>query len=72
MITIYSRPSCAPCRTLKYWLDKKGHKYEVKDVDEHREEVLRYSSAPIVPITVIGDKVIEGMNLGAIADALRV
>ena len=71
MTVIYSRPSCAPCKTLRLFLDRKGHKYEVKDVDEHREEVLKYSSAPIVPITVFdGGIVVEGMNLRAIADAL--
>lgn len=70
MTVIYSRDSCAPCKTLKLFLDRKGHKYEVKDVDEHREEVLRYSNVPIVPITVIDGKVIEGMNLSAIAEAI--
>ena len=71
MTVIYSRPSCAPCKTLRLFLDRKGHKYEVKDVDEHREEVLRYSSAPIVPITVFDSgAVVEGMNLSAVAKAI--
>jgi glutaredoxin len=71
-IQIFSRPTCSPCRTLKYYLDKKGLEYTVLDADENREELLKYSNAPIVPITVInnGEHVIEGLNLQRMAEVL--
>lgn len=55
------------------YLDRKGLKYEVKDADENRTELLQYSNAAIVPITVInGDKtkVVEGLNLRRLASML--
>jgi glutaredoxin len=73
MVVIYSRPQCSPCRTLKLYLSRKGVDFEVKDADEHREELLKYSSASIVPITVFDNdpsKVVEGMNLQRIASFL--
>jgi glutaredoxin len=74
MIVIYSRPSCAPCRTLKLYLDRKGLQYEVKDADDNREELLKYSNAFVVPITVIDQdptKVIEGLNLKRLGEILN-
>ncbi len=71
-IQIYSRPSCAPCKTLCYYLRKKGIEYTLLDADENREELLKYSNAPIVPVTVInnGEHVIEGLNLQRMAEVL--
>lgn len=73
MITIFSRPTCAPCRTLRAYLDRKGLTYTVKDADDNREELLQYSNAAIVPITVIDNdptKVVEGLNLKRLAELL--
>lgn len=73
MVTIYSRPTCSPCQTLKLYLFRKGIDFEVKDADEHREELLKFSNASIVPITVFDNdpsKVVEGMNLQRIASFL--
>jgi glutaredoxin len=71
-IQIFSRPSCGPCATLKLYLSRKGLEYTVLDADENREELLKYSNAPIVPITVInnGEHVIEGLNLQRMAEVL--
>jgi glutaredoxin len=72
-VVIFTRPDCGPCKTLIYWLGKQGIKYTLKDIDENRDEVLYYSNASIVPITVIDDdpaKVIEGLNLQRVKDLL--
>ena len=34
-IKLYSRISCAPCQTIKYWFQRKGIQYEELDADEH-------------------------------------
>lgn len=60
-MTIWTRDSCAPCKTLKYFLDKKGVKYEERSADEVR----------IAPTIKIGDHLIEGFNLARILDLLE-
>lgn len=62
-VKIYSREGCAPCYTLKYWLNKKGVKYE----EFPAEDYMR-----VVPLIKIGDMEIEGANLGYIAELLKI
>lgn len=64
---VYSKTTCAPCRTLKYMLDKMGVSYEVRDVesnDQYKQEWLQY--AQVVPVVVHGETVVVGNNLAAI------
>lgn len=35
MVLIYSRPTCVPCRNIKYWLKKQGIAFTEKDADEN-------------------------------------
>jgi glutaredoxin len=62
-IKIYSRQGCAPCKTLKYWLGKKGLKYEEFEADD---------STPVVPVTYVGDYPVVGLNLALIAELLKI
>jgi glutaredoxin len=52
MTTVYGSKGCAPCVTIRYWLDKKGHPYEYKDINEHREEVSQYTSVVSPPVVI--------------------
>lgn len=68
---VYSRNNCAPCRTLKYYLTKKGIEFEERNVDLNPEfekelNTLGYAS---VPVTLIGEKIIVGVNISAIESA---
>lgn len=62
MITVYSRPQCAPCNTLFYWLDKKGISYEKLSTEG--------TDIRIVPTILIGDEVITGLNLQRLSELL--
>lgn len=76
-ITIFTRSTCSPCKTLKFWLNNKGVSFTEIDADMNPDahskatEGLGYS---IVPFTLIdtGSEVhkIAGMNLAHIASLL--
>lgn len=77
-ITIYSRPTCAPCNQLKQFLNRKGFTFEVRDIDSSQDyaaEAFGYSGASIVPVTVVTKEddtkeVISGLNLSRLAPLL--
>jgi len=58
---------------LKNYLQHKGVKYEEKNLDENPEleaEAFAKSGFAMVPITVIGDKVISGLNMPLLSESL--
>lgn len=67
-MTLYTRDSCAPCKTVKYMLDKLGVDYEIKDVEveENLTELITKHGATTTPVFVRGDDVVIGANLGRI------
>lgn len=77
-ITIFTTNTCAYCVMVKRFLDAKGQKYEVVNLDdnpERQEEALRVSGALTVPVTVVtkqddSQEVIIGYNLARLAPAL--
>jgi glutaredoxin len=77
-ITIFTTNTCAYCAMVKKYLDVKGHKYEVVNLDDNPErqaEVLALSGALTVPVTVITKQddskdVVIGYNLGRLAPAV--
>ncbi len=72
-ITVYSRSTCAPCRVVKTWLQKNNIIYEEKNLDENPEygaEAFEKSGFTMVPVTVVGDEVVSGMNLSRLREIL--
>jgi len=75
-ITIYSRQGCAPCNSLKQFLNKKNVPFITRDVDEPdaAAEAYAYTGLSTVPVTVIereGErKVISGLNLSQLLPAI--
>lgn len=77
-ITIYTTNTCAYCVYVKKFLDTKGHKYEVVNLDTepHRQaEALAVSGALTVPVTVVtkqddSQEVVVGYNLSLLAPAI--
>jgi len=63
---------------VKRFLDMKGHKYDVVNLDEHPErqqEALAMSGALTVPITIVtkeddSQQVVVGYNLSQLAPAV--
>lgn len=78
-ITVYSRTSCSPCKTLKYFLEKKGLEFTERNVDESDEaqaEAYAYSGMSTVPVTVITSpdgsrRVLSGLRLAQLSEALQ-
>ena len=75
MITVYSTPTCVFCHALMAWLEQKNIEFEEKDLsDEKIREKLEKKyrrEFKSVPITEIGDELIEGFNRPAIKRALK-
>ena len=78
-ITVFTTTTCTYCSMVKKFLDMKGHKYEVVNLDEHPErtqEAMEASNnALTVPITVITKQddtqhVVVGYNLAQLAPAI--
>jgi glutaredoxin len=77
-ITIFTTNTCSYCAMVKRFLDMKGMKYEVVNLDEHPErqaEALSMSGALTVPITIVtkqddSREVVVGYNLSKLAPAI--
>jgi glutaredoxin len=72
---VYTSKTCAPCSSLKKFLDHKGVEYRLLDIDEdpvHAHTVLKLTGTLTVPVTVIeGHPPITGLNYSGIAKALK-
>jgi glutaredoxin len=78
-ITIFTTNTCSYCGMVKRFLDMKGLKYEVVNLDDHPErnqEALDVSGGALtVPITVVTkqdntQEVVVGYNLSKLAPAI--
>ena len=61
-VKVYSSVSCSPCRTLRYWLDKKGVAYKLYDIED--------SAYRIAPTTLVNGLMIEGLQFSRLKEAL--
>lgn len=77
-ITIFTTNTCSYCGMVKRFLDMKGMKYDVVNLDDNPErqaEALELSGALTVPITVVTKQddtkeVVVGYNLSRLAPAV--
>lgn len=73
LITIYtSGPQCVDCNTVKRWLGQHGHTYTERNIRTEPEALaqLRQLGYSSVPVTVVGDTVIDGLDMRALQAAL--
>lgn len=56
-ITIYSRPSCQPCKAIKRWWDRNGVTYNEVNVEESPAdlEAIKALGYERVPVTVVSN-----------------
>ncbi|HEX6288746.1 MAG TPA: glutaredoxin family protein [Herpetosiphonaceae bacterium] len=72
-ITVYTTgPRCVDCNTIKNWLTQNGYSYTERNIREDPaalEELTRlgYRGAPI---TVIGETIVDGLEMDEIKAAL--
>lgn len=74
-VVVYTTPTCVYCHALMAWLEEKGIDFVERDLSDEkvREKAtkkLGYEPTS-VPLTVIGDKEIQGFNRPAIKRALK-
>ena len=78
-ITIFTTNTCSYCVMVKRYLDMKGQKYDVVNLDDHPErnqEAYELSDGALtVPITVVtkeddSKEVVVGYNLSQLAPAV--
>lgn len=72
MITVFTGLTCAPCHSLKRYLNYKGIKFIEKPIEqrENAAEAYKLAGLSIVPVTVINDRVVVGYNLSKINELL--
>lgn len=74
-VKVYTRTTCGPCRTLKYWLQSKGVPFTEINVDDDpklMDEVIAKSGYQMVPMIEVGEKCISGLNLPLLSNLLMV
>ncbi len=77
-ITVYTTNTCAYCVMVKKYLDRKGVKYSVVNLDDNPEmqkEIYAKSGALTVPVTLIEkedntEEVVIGFNLPRLASVI--
>lgn len=77
-ITVFTTTTCTYCVMVKKWLDIKGLKYDVVNLDEQPErqkEIYAKSGALTVPVTLIekedsSEEVVIGYNIPRLAAAV--
>lgn len=55
---LYSDASCAPCKTMKFLLNRKGIEYEEREASENAAELIRLTGHTHPPVLVCDNKVI--------------
>ena len=77
-ITIYTTNTCAYCGMVEKFLNMKGLKYEVVNLDQNpdmQDEVFKMSGSLTVPITLVtrqdnSKEIVVGYNLSRLAPAI--
>lgn len=74
MFKVYGKESCAPCRTVKMILDKKGIAYDYIDIEEDVEaldEMIGLYEMTTVPIVVSKGRVMYGYTPSILMDMIK-
>lgn len=74
VVTIYSAPWCAFCKTEKQYLEHLGVEFVVRDIEEDEgamEELVEKSGQQSVPVTDIAGVIITGFDRPKIDATLR-
>ena len=73
-IVVYSGIHCAPCEAVKAFLKERGFTYVEKNINKDKEarQALRNMGMASIPVTVIGDALIQGFDRTRLEEALGV
>ena len=72
-IEAYWMPGCSSCLRMKEFLEKSGKPFTAINVDEHPEAREKLNAHNLLlPATFIGDRGVNGVDLGAVAELIGV
>jgi glutaredoxin 3 len=74
-VTVFTRTTCGPCRTVKYYLEKQGIPFLEKNVDADpslMNEIIERTGFMQVPTIKINEYFVSGANLPLISKLLMV
>lgn len=74
-VVVYTRTTCGPCRTVKYFLTQKGIPFKEVNVDDDpslMQEILARTGFMQVPMTLVNGIAISGANFGLLNKSLMV
>jgi glutaredoxin-like protein NrdH len=71
-VIVYTKPHCIECNILKQFLDDHDISYELRDCGHNEERIAEVKAMGFlgVPVTVIGEKKIQGLKPDEILKAL--
>lgn len=73
VIEAFWMPGCSSCLRMKEFLEKSGKPFVAINVDEHPEVRPRLNAHHmLLPATAIGDRMVTGVDLGAVAELIGV
>ncbi|WP_080735680.1 glutaredoxin domain-containing protein [Rhodococcoides fascians] len=72
-VEVYWMPGCTSCLRMKEFIEKAGVQYESINVDEEPERGKKLQKHNLIlPAACIGDRCVNGVDLGAVADLIGV
>lgn len=72
-VKVYLTPTCAESRDVRWYLERKGIRYEALDVSVDKEalgEMIRLSGQETLPVITIGDRIFVGFNKAELDKAI--
>ncbi len=69
--TLYSSPTCAPCKQVKTWLARNNIEYDELDIYDNAQVVKEMTGYLTAPTLVFNDSVVVGANFGRIKSLLE-
>lgn len=69
-VTVFTRTTCGPCKTVKYFLQKKGIQFTEQNVDENPsliDQILEMTGIMQVPMTVIDGQPVSGADFAKLS-----
>lgn len=73
-ITVYTKSTCAPCKTLKMWLNNKNVSFEERNVEDPAifTEMVEKTGLMSVPQTIISGRVVSGPHFSLLNQLISV
>ena len=72
-VVLYTSPTCTYCHLVKIFLKKNNVEFEEVDIsesEEKRKELVEKTGLTGVPVTLVGEKFVQGFDKGKLKELL--